>query len=170
MTRIPLITTKEGLTPEQAEAFDWIVESRGKMLRPFEVLLHKPAIARDAGELGAKIRFDSELADTQRELAILTAAFENKCQFEWDSHLPIALAAGVRQEALDNIRGGEAELTDNEHAIVGFTRELCRSSTVTEATFTAARDLLGTTGVVELAVTVGYYTMLGFAMNACGAC
>lgn len=170
MARIPLITTRENLTTEQAGTFDWIVESRGRMIRPYEVLLHKPAIARPAAELGAKIRFDSEMADAQRELTILTAAHEHDCQFEWDSHLPIALAAGVRQEALDVVRGAEGVLSEEEQALVSFTRELCRTSTVSEASFAAAHELLGTTGVVELAATVGYYTMLGFVMNATGAC
>ena len=43
MARVRLINGREGdLTPEQMETFDWVVESRGRMLRPFEVLLHSP--------------------------------------------------------------------------------------------------------------------------------
>jgi 4-carboxymuconolactone decarboxylase len=141
------------------------------MVRPFEVLLHKPAIALPAGELGARIRFDSEMADAQRELVILTAATEHKCEFEWESHLPIAQEAGVRQQALEAIRrGSSADLTEEERTLVEFTQELCRTSTVADSTFRAAADLLGTTGVVELAATVGYYTFLGYVMNASGAC
>lgn len=170
MARIPLITTKNDLSAEQAETFDWIVESRGKMLRPFEVLLHSPAIARHAAELGAKIRFDSEMTDVQRELVILTAAAEHDCQFEWDSHLPIALAAGVRPAAVEIVRGADGTLAAGERPLVTFTRELCRTGTVSDETFQSARDLLGEKGVVELAMTVGYYTMLGYAMNACDAC
>ena len=44
------------------------------MLRPFEVLLHKPAIASHAGALGATIRFESELADEDREVLILAGS------------------------------------------------------------------------------------------------
>jgi hypothetical protein len=48
--------------------------------------------------------------------------------------------------------------------------ELCRDASVSTQTFEAARELLGETGVVELAVTVGYYTMLSYAMGAVDAC
>lgn len=170
MSRVPLITDKVGLDPEQVETFDWIVRSRGSMLRPFEVLLHKPAIARQAAELGAKVRFESTMSDHDRELVIIATAKQHRCGFEWDSHLPLARKAGVREEVIGHLEGREADLTETEALLTGFVRELCATSTVSEDTFQAAQDHLGQTGVIELAATVGYYTLLGYVMGACGAC
>jgi len=172
MARIPLITDRtDDLTEDQLETFDWVVESRGKMIRPFEVMLHTPKIARHAAELGAEIRFGSSLSDHDRELVIITAAAVHGCGFEWDSHLPLARAAGVRPEVVEYLEGGRSgDLTDTELLLIGFVRELCAESTVSSARFATARAYLGEPGVVELCATVGYYTMLGYVMGACGAC
>jgi 4-carboxymuconolactone decarboxylase len=172
VARIPLITERtDDLTAEQAAAFDWVVGSRGRMIRPFEVLLHTPVIARLVAELGAQIRFESTLSDHDRELVIITAARLHGCAFEWDSHRPLAEAAGVRAEVIEHLRtGAPVELTDTESLLIGFVRELCASSTVSEDTFASAREHLGDSGTVELSATVGYYTLLGYVMGACDAC
>ena len=57
-----------------------------------------------------------------------------------------------------------------ESLLIGFVRELCASSTVSEDTFASAREHLGDSGTVELSATVGYYTLLGYVMGACDAC
>jgi len=172
MARIRLITDRgQDLTPEQGETFDWIVQSRGQMIRPFEVLLHSPQVARHTAELGAKLRFGSILSDHDRELVIITAARFHNCRFEWDSHLPHARNAGVREEVVNYLEHeGGVELTDGEALLIDFVRELCAESTVSEATFARARGMLGEAGVVELSATIGYYTMLAMVMGACDAC
>jgi len=170
MSRIPLITSKDGLSVEQRAVFDSVVESRGQMLRPFEVLLHKPAIAAHAGALGATIRFDSELADLDRELLILATAFEHECLFEWDTHVEVARAAGMSEATIMAVREEQSDLGKRETSLLVFARELCRTSTVSDGTFAEAHELLGTSGLVEATATIGYYTMLAYAMNACGAC
>lgn len=170
MSRMNLLTEREGLTDEQLVVFDEIVESRGKMIRPYEVLLHAPALARPAAQLGHQIRYEGVLSDHDRELAIITTARIHACQFEWDSHVGIASSVGVRDEAIAFLQGGENTLTESEALVVDFVRELCAESTVSDATYAAVEDALGTNGVVELSALVGYYTFLGFAMNVAGAC
>jgi hypothetical protein len=54
--------------------------------------------------------------------------------------------------------------------LVSFVNELCRTGAVSDETFRAAHELLGTPGTVELALTVGYYTMLCYTMSSVGAC
>ena len=49
-------------------------------------------------------------------------------------------------------------------------QELCDSGGVADETFRAARELVGTQGFIELVLTVGYYTMLAYAMSAVDAC
>ncbi len=170
MARIRLITDKAGLKPDQAEIFDWIVASRGKMIRPYEVLLHAPGLARQAAELGHQIRYEGVLSDRDRELAIIAVGRAHGCQFEWDSHVELARAAGVSPAAETVLNGGHADLEPGEALIIGFVQELCATSTVSAATFAAAEAALGTAGAVELTALVGYYTMLSYVMSAAGAC
>jgi len=172
MARVPLITEKgPHLDTEQSETFDWVVESRGKMIRPFEVLLHTPDIARSIAELGAKIRFSSTLPDADRELVILTVGITHGCAFVWDSHVDLARSVGVRPEALAALPDGDdAALDARELLLVAATRSLCRTGGVSDEQFAGLLDLYGQRGAVDYCATVGYYTMLGFVMGATQAC
>ena len=170
MTRIDLITCREGLDDETAAVFDWVVESRGQMLRPFEVLLHAPALAQPVAELGHVVRYESRLEPADRELAILATGKAHGCAFVWDSHLDPAHKAGVRDEAISVLGAGPGELSAREQTLVDFARSLVAGSAVDDDTYNAAVDLLGPSGVVELATIIGYYTMLGFAMSVAEAC
>lgn len=171
MVRIELISERSQVTgPEQEAAFDAVVASRGQMIRPFEVLMHTPALAMVLSDLGARIRFAGELSDHDRELAIMAAAAHHGCEFEWTSHQPLALASGVRAEVLAHLKGAPQRLTASESVLVEFVRDLCSRAEISDRVFAAVADRLGTAGVVELSVLVGYYTLLAFAMGAVEAC
>ena len=42
---------------------------------------------------------------------------------------------------------------------------MCATARASDTAYAAARERLGTAGVVELTTLVGYYTMLAFAIN-----
>lgn len=172
MARVELITTNgPHLDAEQADTFDWVVESRGRMIRPFEVLLHSPGIARSVAELGARIRFASTLPDADRELVILTVGVTHGCAFVWDSHVDLARDLGVRPEVLAALpTGDDAVLDDHERLLVTATRALCRTGGVSDEQFAGLLARYGERGAVDYCATVGYYTMLGFVMGATEAC
>lgn len=71
MARLKLYEDRDGLSAAQREVFDWVVESRGSIIPPYQVLLHTPGLARPAAELGHQIRYEGSLSDHDRELAIL---------------------------------------------------------------------------------------------------
>jgi 4-carboxymuconolactone decarboxylase len=165
-----MIEEREGLSPSQLETFDHIVSSRGTMIRPFAAMMHRPEIARAAADLGAVVRYESTLSDHDRELVICTTAIERNCPFEWDSHSPIARAAGVSEDTLESIRTGEAVADPGDAVLVDFARELARTGKVSDGTFERALATLEEEGTVELAAIIGYYTMLAVFMNACDVC
>ena len=170
MPRVRMIEERTDASPDQLETFDHIAASRGTMIRPFAAMLHRPEIARATADLGAVIRYQSTLTDHDRELVICVTAIERECGFEWDSHSPIARAAGVSENTLEAIRQ-RGEVSDEvDAAVVTFVRELSRKGKVDDATFEMMRSRLGDSGVVELSAVVGYYTMMAVFMNACEAC
>jgi 4-carboxymuconolactone decarboxylase len=166
-----MIESREDTTASQVATFDHIAASRGgQMIRPFAAMIPRPEIARAAADLGAVIRFESTISDHDREVVICTTAIERDCPFEWESHTPIALAAGVSEETLGQIESGSAVEDGDDAVLVDFTRELCRTGKVGDTGFERARERLGEEGTVELAAIIGYYTMLAVFMNACEAC
>ena len=168
MPRVPRITERSQVADAHHEIFDSITSSRGRVSGPFSVLLNSPEIAGRAAHLGAYIRFESTLPDDKRELAIITAAREFDCDYEWSAHSGIAQQAGVRDEAIQVVANRESvdSLTSDEATIISYGRELFQDHRVSDATFNAAKDMLGEKGVTELTATMGYYGMLACALNA----
>lgn len=165
MPRVPLLAERDGLSDAQLAVFDWIVESRGTMIRPYEVMLHVPEMARPAAELGHEIRYQGALGDHDRELAILAVAAAHACAYEWDIHVGLARTSGVAEATIEALREGSRSVGSPDNVIVGFVREMCATARASDGTYAVASDLLGTAGVVELTTLVGYYTMLAFVIN-----
>jgi 4-carboxymuconolactone decarboxylase len=167
MTRIPVIASRDDVPAGHGHVWDQIASSRGRVVGPFAVLLHRPELARRISELGAYIRFESKLGAVDRELAIIALAREMDCQFEWAYHVLEARKVGVREEAITAIRQRRSDgLTADETLIVQYVGSLFRRHRVDQKTFDALRARLGVDGLVELTATAGYYGMLACTLNA----
>jgi 4-carboxymuconolactone decarboxylase len=169
MTRVPTISSRDDLPAEAQPMFDEIAASRnGRVTGPFGVLLNSPEVARRIAHTGAYVRFESTLSTEILELATIAAAREIDCQYEWSAHEGQARDAGVREEAIIAIRDKKAPegLTQDEAVIVNYVLELLRTNRVSEPTFQSALDMLGVQQVTDLTVAVGYYGMIGMALNA----
>ena len=170
MDRIMMITTSDDLDADARSVHDRIVESRGEVSRPFQMLLHVPPMARAVAELGHVVRFGSHLADADRELVTLATGRALGCRVVWESHLAGAIGAGVTPGAIAALQGDRRGLDERGRALVAFVDELSGTNTVSDRSFGVVHELLDTPGTVELAVTIGYYTMLGRVMGAGRAC
>lgn len=168
--RLDLITTADNLPPDARAAADRIVESRGEISRPFQLLLHSPALAERVAELGHLVRFGSSVRESDRELVTLATGRALGCAFVWESHLDAAAAAGVPAETIETLERDPTSLGSRERVLVSFVDELCGTATVSDGTFDALRQLLEPPQIVELTTTVGYYTMLAYVMGASDAC
>ena len=168
--RLPPLTDEQQ-TPAQREAVDRITAGpRGGLVGPFVPLLRSPELMTRLQLVGEYIRFDSVLADELVELVILTVARAWDQQFEWGYHRPIALRKGLPEEVIDAVaerRRPEAG-TSAVVAVWELVDELQRTRQVSDATYAAAVDVIGETGVVEAVATAGYYTTLAMTMNAAG--
>ena len=167
MARIPQIHQRDDVPADAAQHFDSIASSRGRISGPFSVLLNSPEIAGRAAHLGAYIRFESTLSDSDRELAIITAAREFDCHYEWSAHVVMARDAGVSADAISAVanRADLDGLADADALIIAYGREMFRNKRVSDATFQAAKSRFGVQGVTELTATMGYYGMLACALN-----
>jgi 4-carboxymuconolactone decarboxylase len=172
MTRIPPISDPGGLDAEARLVYERIVESRGAIGRPFQVLLHAPRLAGAVAELGHAVRFESHLEPADRELVTLATGRVTGCAFVWESHVDGAVAAGVGRDTIAALeRGDDGALDDRARPLVALVRDLCAGGEVDDERFDAVHDLVGgLPGVVELVGTVAYYAMLSTVMRAFRAC
>ena len=168
MARVPLLEDREQLPPEAQPIYDQIVATRGGLVGPFRVLMHVPELAGRVGALGQYLRFEGTLPEDVREAAVLATARELDCAFEWSVHEAIARAAGVSDGAVASIahRSPLDGLPPRERIPIAFTRETFQRHRVSDELFAAAQAEWGTSGVVELVTTIGYYGMLAALLNA----
>jgi 4-carboxymuconolactone decarboxylase len=168
MPRLPEITEKESLPEQEQPIFDAIAQSRGRVGYPFSLLLYSPEVAGRVASVGHYVRFDSVLSPAERELAVIVAARESDCAFEWAAHSRQSLQVGVRQEAIDAVanRAPVDSLTPDEALIITYGREVLRDHRVSQETFDAALKRFGEKGMVDLIATLGYFTMIACALNA----
>ena len=168
MARVPLFEQRDQLSPPAQKAYDQIASSRGHVIGPFQVLLHSPELAGRVAALGQYIRFEGTLPVGVRETAVIAAAREMDCAFEWSVHESLARAAGVPDETIAVIaqRRGLDGLSARERIVIAFARESFQRHRVSDDVFAAALAEWGTPGVVELVTTIGYYGMLAMILNA----
>jgi 4-carboxymuconolactone decarboxylase len=165
--RLP-IPERAAMTAEQQAAADAIINGPRKALfGPFVPLLRTPALMERIGKTGEALRFEGKLADRIRELAICVVARETGNQFEWQTHAPLALKAGIAATAIEALAAGRhpRDLSSDETCAVDFVAELTRRHGVSDETYAEATRCFGESGTVELTALAGYFVLVCWIMN-----
>ena len=167
MSRLPPIDSND-LSPEQQRvAADIVAGPRGEVRGPFIPLLHNAKAADAVQRMGSFLRFDGTLPAALREMVILMVARHWSAQYEWFAHHRIALEAGLDPTIADAIsRSENPSLADHTYArVYDFVTELHRDHQVSDATFAAVHEALGSEQVVELVVLCGHYNLVSMVLN-----
>ncbi len=101
------------------------------------------------------------------ELAIIIAARHYSNSYEWSSHYPDALKAGLSADLIAAIADGRrpSPISDDEAAIYDFCTELNQHYSVSDPTYARVLAKFGEAGVVEATTLEGYYAYLALVMN-----
>lgn len=134
----------------------------GSLTGPFNALLHSPELGLAVAKVGEQLRYSGALPAAVREAVILAVARMWSSEFEWYAHAPLARHVGVPEAVIAALLAGEdpssADAPIRTALIVAG--HLLRREAIPEARYAEAVDLFGESGVVELAVLVGYYQLL----------
>ena len=104
MPRIPDIVP-EKLSPEQKKVYDNIVSGpRGQVAGPLRVWLLSPELAERSQALGAFCRFHSSISPRLSELAIIITGHFWRAGYEWATHAPIGIKAGLDPAKVELLR------------------------------------------------------------------
>ncbi len=157
------------LTPEQRALWEKIASGpRGGVRGPYFALLHAPALCAEFESVVRFLRFECSVPERLRELAILVVARRWKSQYEFFAHALIAKRIGIPPEVIDAIRTDRppAFVREDERTLYTFVHELVTTGFAGEASYQAARRLLGETALVELVTLVGQYGAVALLLNA----
>jgi alkylhydroperoxidase family enzyme len=167
MARVPLLD--DSTRPDLLPLIEQIKSQRGgKLLNLYKTLLHSPPVA--AGWLGlfTAIRNQCTLAARYRELAIMRVAIVNRADYEFRSHIPFALAAGIAQGQLDALPNWQSATVFDEidRAILGYTDAMTSQIQVPKALFDAVRERFNDRECVELTATIAGYNLVSRFLEA----
>lgn len=176
---------KSGLSADQLTLYRTIIEGpRARLgraalvdpvdeslLGPFDLLLRSPKAGHAVQALGAALRFETALPGRLRELAILATAAKWKCVHEWNDHAPIARSVGLGDDVIASVHDGiEPQLDARDDQLAwGLIRALLDRGHVDDSLRAGAREGLGDMFTIELALVVGYYSMLAMLLDVGGA-
>ncbi len=149
-----------GTRPALAEMEARIAAARGR-ISP----LNSPAVVQGWEAMLTAIRLNTSLSPRVRELIILRVATLNNAPYEFDAHVPHALAAGMPQAVVNQLRGGPqadtvAGLEAGEADVLALTDAMTRDIEVPDALFAPLRSRYNDQELVELAATVAAYNMV----------
>jgi 4-carboxymuconolactone decarboxylase len=168
MARLKPIQGRNDLGPEHHALVDALIRSRGSVQGPFTMLLHCPPLAEHVMNLGAYVRFEGKLDKRVRVLAAMVVAREFEAAYVWGAQVGQARKQNVPEATITAIRENHSRGLPAEDAqIVEFTRALVCKHRVDDATAKALQQRFGDEQFIELAGTIGYYSMLAMAANAC---
>ena len=140
---------------------------RGAVPPPVHVWLRSPGLADNAHKLGAHVRFSTQFAPRQTEIAILMTARYWTAQFEWAAHVRLAREAGLPQEVIDAIaeRRTPSFSDPDDQLVYDFCRDYYDDHRVDDATYERVVARFGDRGIVDLAGLIGYYSFVSVTLN-----
>jgi 4-carboxymuconolactone decarboxylase len=167
---------REQLPEDQRRFHDAVKAIRRRPISgPFIVLLNSsPDLAARFAHLGhyfhARGQADESILSLRvRTFTALIGSRALDAPYEWSAWVGWAVDAGVPQETVDAIRERRApqDLTVEDALVLDFcTQLLTGNHRVRDATCKTALDHFGVQGLVELVVTLGYFAMIAFPLNA----
>jgi alkylhydroperoxidase family enzyme len=142
-----------------------IVDESGRLLGPFAVMLLTPEVGNAVQQVGAKIRFSTELTGREREIAILAVAGELRSDFERLAHEPAALTLGLTKAQVNAVLSGAPDGLTGDEALVGrLARLMTAERNLRDDDYQAGVATLGKERLAELTWLVGYYSALALAL------
>ena len=145
-----------------------LVDGQGRLNGPFAALVCVPAVGEAVSRLGEAIRYETQLSNRAREIAILAVAARHRDEFEWYAHAPIARSMGIDDGVLDALVAGVDPNLDDpaERVTYRLAAATATGAGVSDADWRAAVEELGESQAIEVTAVVGYYTMLSLMMTA----
>ena len=165
MARVPYVE-REDMNMDGKSIYDRIRQDRNsaEVGLQFRALLHRPKAAGYLTSLGSELRFNNSLPGRIKELAIILVAREWDSHIEWTGHAKLALEEGETAESIEAIRSlNRSDLLEDEQLIGDFVVQMLHDKNVDEELFRSLQVKYGVEGMVDLTLTVCYYTAVSLA-------
>jgi 4-carboxymuconolactone decarboxylase len=168
LSRLPPVQRAD-LDAEGKRIWDALAGTSGSIPRtgPSAVTMHSPKAAEPIYALNQVLR-KTVAGSRYFELAALVAAREFDQQYEWSSHEPAGLKAGLEQSVIDAVKYNRslAGVPDKDAAVILLGRAIFRDHKVSPGLWAAMEKHFGRQGAVEVTTIMADYAMAGFILTA----
>jgi 4-carboxymuconolactone decarboxylase len=165
--RMPPLRDEQMDKIQRAAAMELIAGPRKGVKGPFIPLLRSPELMARLQKVGEYLRFESALTPRIREFTTLVISRQWNQQFEWATHVPLALKSGTQQLTIDELADGSrpANMSAEEALVYDLAHELTCNRGVCDETYRKAIEALGERGVIDLVGIIGYFTLISMVLN-----
>ena len=179
--RLKLLSPSE-LSPDQKRTYDTIntemvpwAESAGfqsktndgRLIGPFNSVLHSPGISPAFLALQAAEQKNTTLDERVRQVVILTVGAVWGCDYERYAHAAVARKAGIPDAVIASLAKGDPAdgLSAKERLAQRFTYEITANHRVDDALYEDAESTFGPQGLVDLLYLAGCYDTISSLLN-----
>jgi alkylhydroperoxidase family enzyme len=168
------------IPPQPAE--DWAPEVRPMLtadlgerprlgeLNIFTTLARHPDLLNAWMPFASYMLIRARLPFADRELLILRTGYNCRSAYEWGQHVRIALAGGLGRDVIDRIPAGPpaSGWDDRQAHLLRAADELHADARISEETWQGLATHLDERQLMEVAILVGQYHLVAFALNSLG--
>lgn len=130
-------------------------------------------VAKHPHLLPPMLQFSSALANgvlprRASEILALRASWNCQSEFEWENHVGYGLAAGLTEEEIARLAGGDSEegWAPEDAALVQAADELHREQDIQDSTWSTLAQTWDEGQLIEIPFVVGQYTMLSMVAKS----
>lgn len=150
-----------GTRPELSALEERIRGARGRISPLYTVLLNSPELASGWEQLFTAIRQKTSVPPALRELVILRVAVLNGAGYEFEAHVPHALAAGMSAESIERLRCDDLSgFGEVEALVIRYTDAMTREIVVPEFLEIELDRHFDSKTLMELTATIAGYNMV----------
>ena len=179
--RIKLLSPSE-LSPDQKRTYDTIITEMipwaesagfqsktedGRLIGPFNSVLHSPGITAAFLALQAAEQKHTTLDERVRQVVILTVGAVWGCDYERYAHAAVARKAGIADADIAALAKGDPAdgLSAKERLAQRFTYEITANHRIDDALYDEAQSTFGPQGLVDLLYLAGCYDTVSSLLN-----
>lgn len=135
-------------------------------LNVYRVMAHHPDLLRAWAPLREHVVNRTALGPQLSEVAILRTGHRLGSSYEWNQHIDRARRRGLTDARIASIAGPCDAMDPQDAQIARAVDELFDTHRLSQASVAAMARDLGKAAVLDLIATVGFYSVLGYALNS----
>jgi 4-carboxymuconolactone decarboxylase len=156
------------LSEKQLSHVRAFVGSKGQLPNIFGVLLRNMELFEAWASFGTYTMSGSRIDAQLREILVLRTAANLNCVYEWHHHRRLALAVGLTEDVINDVRSGNPLTSDDQKLMMICANELAADAVLSDSTWLRMVDRFGEAYTMDVVFTVGAYTALAMGLKSCG--